>query len=67
MKTYDIIFNDCENSNSLGTKMTKREAMMYIRANNGKDCGYFSDYKGGSVSVVCNETGETVYETNVKN
>jgi hypothetical protein len=34
--------------------------------NNGTDESYFADYKGGTVSVVCNETGEKVFETKVK-
>jgi len=33
---------------------------------NGTDESYFADYKGGVVSVVCNETGEMIYEENVK-
>lgn len=40
--------------------------MDYIRSYNGTSESYFADYKGDTVSIVCNETGETVYETVVK-
>ena len=33
---------------------------------NGTNEGYFEDYKGGIVSIVCNETGEEVYSERVK-
>lgn len=65
-KTYDVVFNDNENSNSKGFAVSLNEAIAYIEANNGTDESYFADYKGGCVSVVCNETGETVYEEGVK-
>jgi len=64
-KTYDILFNDSEFTNNKGFRMTKKEAINYIQAHNGSDHGYFKDYKGGVVSVICNETGETVYEENI--
>jgi len=66
MKTYDVHFNDNNDSNSKGFKMTLKEAKDYINSNNGSKNSYFADYKKGTVSVVCNETGETVYETEVK-
>ena len=37
-----------------------------IKSNNGTNNSYFADYKGGTVSVVCNQDGETVYEEEVK-
>jgi hypothetical protein len=64
--TYDIHFNDSKDSNSKGFKMSLEEAKAYINANNGTNNSYFADYKGGTVSVICNETGETAYETEVK-
>ena len=66
MKTYDIHFNDSENSNSKGFKESLDYCKNYILQNNGSNISYFSDYKGGTVSVVCNETGVTVFETEVK-
>jgi len=65
-KTYDVVFNDDENSNSKGFAIDLDSAIAYIQANNGSNYSYFADYKGGTVSVVCNETGETVYEEVVK-
>lgn len=66
MKTYDVHFNDSENSNSKGFKLTFDECKAYIAANNGTDNSYFADYKGGDVSIVCNETGETEYSEAIK-
>lgn len=65
MKTYDIYFNDSESSNNKGFAMSYDEAKAYIDTNNGTDESYFADYKGGTVSVVCNETGETAFETEI--
>lgn len=64
--TYDVVFNDDTDSNSKGFKESKQYCMDYIEEHNGTDWSYFEDYKGGTVSVVCNETGETVYEEIVK-
>lgn len=66
MKTYDVHFNDEQDSNNKGFEMTKQEAIDYIKGYNVTNHSYFEDYKGGTVSVVCNETGETVYEEEVK-
>lgn len=63
MKTYDVHFND---SNSKGFEMTIEDAKSYITSNNDTNNSYFADYKGGTVSVVCNQDGETVYEEEVK-
>jgi hypothetical protein len=65
MKTYDVHFNDDQDSNNKGFEYTLEEAKEYIQAYNGTNESYFEDYKGGAVSVVCNETGETVYEEKV--
>lgn len=64
--TYDVVFNDEYNSNSKGWKQTLRYCIDYIKSNNGTDNSYFADYKNGVVSIVCNETGKTVYEKPVK-
>lgn len=64
--TYDIIFNDSNNSNSKGFALSIEEATNYIAKNNGTNDSYFADYKGGTVSVICNETNEIVYEEIVK-
>ena len=66
MYTYDVLFNDSADSNSKGMRATIEECKKYISMYNGTNHSYFEDYKGGTVSVVCNETGETVYEEDVK-
>lgn len=63
--TYDIIFNDGENSNNKGFALSLEDAKAYINRYNGTNESYFADYKGGTVSIVCNETEETVFETEV--
>ena len=65
-KTYDVVFNDDCHSNSKGWKETLKNCFDYIKSNNGTDNSYFADYKGGVVSIVCNETDETIYEEDVK-
>jgi hypothetical protein len=60
LRTYDVVFNDDESSNSKGMEATIEECREYIRENNGTSWSYFGDYKGGCVSIVCNETGEEV-------
>lgn len=64
--TYDVHFNDCENSNSKGFTDSYENCLFYIKQNNGTNNSYFEDYKGGTVSIVCNETDETVYEEMVR-
>lgn len=66
MKTYDIHFNDSTSSNNKGFAMSLMEAKEYIKLHNGTNMSYFADYKGGVVSIVCNETGETVYEESIR-
>jgi hypothetical protein len=65
-ETYDIVFNDEENSNNKGFAISLEDAKHYIEKNNGTNESYFADYKGGTVSIVCNETGKTVFETEVE-
>lgn len=61
-KTYDVVFNDYQDSNNKGFESSYQECLDYIQANNGTSTSYFEDYKGGTVSIVCNQTGEVVYE-----
>jgi hypothetical protein len=65
MKTYDIHFNNSTDSNSKGFKKTLEACKDYIDSHNGTKDSYFADYKGGTVSIVCNETEETVFEVAV--
>ncbi|MCY1520369.1 hypothetical protein D9M68_551440 [compost metagenome] len=64
-KTYDIFFNDNENSNNKGFSESLDYCMNYVAVNNGTKNSYFQDYKGGTVSIICNETEETVFETEI--
>ena len=67
--TYDVVFNNDCNTNNKGFSSegaTYEYCRGYIESYNGTDESYFADYKGGVVSIVCNETGETVYEEEVR-
>ena len=66
MKTYNVHFNDSNDSNDKGFAESLEFCRNYISAHNGTNHSYFGDYKGGIVSIVCNENGETVYEEQVK-
>ena len=63
--TYDVYFNDENDSNNKGFKCSLEDAKGYIDSYNGTNESYFEDYKGGTVSIVCNETEETVFETEI--
>jgi hypothetical protein len=60
-ETFDVVFNDDNNSDRKGFKESLDYCENYVTSNNGSDESYFADYKGGTVSVVCNETGEIAY------
>lgn len=64
--TYDVQFDNNDNSNSNGFKSSLQECKDYIAQHNGTNKSYFADYKGGTVSVICNETDEIVYSEEVK-
>lgn len=66
-KTYDVVFSDDDNDDSKGFKESLEYCKNYIEQNNGTDNSYFADYKGGTVSIICNETGENVYSEKVVN
>ena len=63
--SYDIVFNNEDNSNNKGFETTIDDCKSYIKQFNGTNESYFEDYKGGTVSIFCNETEETVFETEV--
>jgi len=65
-KTYDVHFDDETASNSKGLALTFEECLNYIEVWRGTKESYFADYKGGMVSIVCNETGETVYMEEIR-
>lgn len=64
--TYDVVFDSESRSNSKGFEESQEYCMNYINSHNGTDESYFKDYKGGIVSVICHQTGETVFQTEVK-
>ena len=64
--TFDVHFNDPENSNSKGFVADFDYCKDYIDNYNGTNESYFEDYKGGIVSIVNNKTGETVYEEEIR-
>lgn len=61
LDTYNIMFNDSEHSNDKGFALDYESAFAYILRYNGTNESYFEDYKGGTVSIVNNYTGETVH------
>ena len=63
--TFDIFFNDDNNCNNLGFKSSIEYCKDYIEMHNGSNHSYFEDYKGGTVSIVCNETQKVAFETEV--
>jgi len=63
--TYNVVFNDDNNSNDKGFEHTLDYCKNYIATYNGTNESYFADYKGGIVQIVCNETEEVVYEEEV--
>ena len=65
-RTYDVRFDDDTASNRKGWSQPYEECLYYIKHYNGTDESYFADYKGGVVSIVCNETDETVYSEDVR-
>ena len=64
--TYDVHFDDENNSNCKGWAISLAECKDYIDAYNGTNESYFADYKGGVVSIYCNELDEIVFETEIK-
>ena len=64
--TYDVHFDDENDSNCKGWAVSFAECKDYIDAYNGTNESYFADYKGGTVSIYCQELDETVYETEIK-
>lgn len=58
VETFDIHFNDSENSNNKGFKESFAYCLDYIDRNAGS---YFKNFPNGFVSIVCNETGYMVF------
>lgn len=65
-KTYDVVFEDSEKGDSEGFHASLEYCHNYIDMWNGTDHSYFPDYKRGAVQIICNETGDVVYEEDIK-
>lgn len=66
MKTYDVHFNDSNDSSNKGFSLSIEECRNWIDDNKNDKSTYFGDYVGGMVSIVCNETGEQVYSEEIR-
>lgn len=64
MKTYDVHFNDSDNSNNKGFKLSENACLDWIYNNKNTDL-YFNQYKGGIVSIVDNESGKIIIEQSI--
>jgi hypothetical protein len=64
-QTYDIFFHSNDSSMNNGFCLSLEQAENYISMHNGTNHSYFQDFKGGLVQVVCNETEEVVFETEI--
>lgn len=66
MRTYNVCFSDSTDSINKGFNESFDYCKSYIEDYNGTNESYFEDYEGGSVSIVCNETGEEVYSEDIR-
>lgn len=58
--TYDLRFDDANDSSRKGWRTSYAYCQDYIDTYIGTEQSYFKDYKGGTVTIVCNETGEDI-------
>lgn len=61
--SYDVVFNDENNSDSMGFVESQKYCFDYIDAKKGSR---FAEYNGGTVKVVCRETEDVILELEVK-
>lgn len=66
-ETFDVVFNDDRDSNSVGVHGTVEDCESYINTRNGDKSSYFGDYEGGTVTIVSDLTGITIKEWRIKN
>jgi hypothetical protein len=64
-RTFDVVFNDANNTSAKGFAASLDYCLQYITAHNGTQESFFADYRGGVVQVVCNEDGEVIHEERV--
>ena len=65
-KGFDVVFNDDCDSTCKGFNESYESCLEYIKTYNGTNESYFSDYKGGVVSIVNNDTEEYVYSEDIR-
>jgi hypothetical protein len=66
METFDVVFGDEYTDDCHGWEESIEYCKQYIETTNGTDESYFEDYKGGTVSIVSNLTGDIKYNEIVK-
>lgn len=59
--SFDVQFDNDTSSDCEGFNISYNDCKQWIEFNRNDKTTYFGDYKGGTVSIVCNETGEIVY------
>lgn len=59
-QTYDIRFDDEQDSESKSFSENLEYCKMYIKTNNSSNDETFKKYKGGTATIVCNETEEDI-------
>jgi len=64
-QTYDIRFQSNDSSMNKGFRFSLEQAENYISIRNSTNNSYFEDFKGGMVQIVCNETEEVIFETEI--
>ncbi|ELY2018486.1 hypothetical protein SL053_002414 [Flavobacterium psychrophilum] len=62
---FDVYFNDDNYSNNKGFSFSYEACYDYITSNNGSNESYFGSYKNGTVSIVNEKTGVTIFETKI--
>ena len=59
--TYDVVFNDDNDSNNVGINGSYSECMAWIEHHRQDKSSYFVDYNGGSVGIYCQELDDYVH------
>lgn len=61
--TYDVQFDDDTSSNNKHINSSYYYCMVWIETSKGTS--YFNDYKGGTVSIICRETGDFIFQESI--
>lgn len=65
IKTYDVGMCDDEDGETMGFHRTYDKCLAFIKEHNTSDNCLFRNYKGGTASIIQNNTGECVYEEEI--